>query len=449
MSRTRARKADLPRVAIVGRPNVGKSTLFNRLVGRREAIVHDRPGVTRDRLEREVELAGRAVRLWDTGGLVPDTDEALARAVTEQALAAVREADLILFVIDGRAGVTPLDEEIAARLREVADRVLLVVNKLDTGRLADAAADGWRLGLGEPLPLSAEHGIGLERLVDAAGARLPASAPEGEAEEREELSVAVVGRPNVGKSSLINRLAGAERVTVSPVPGTTRDAVDVVLVRDGRRYRIVDTAGLRRSAKAAADDERIGMLMTRRRLERCQVAVLVLDAPQGLTSQDVAIAGEIAKSAKPFVIALNKWDLVSDPDRTRRDLEAAIDRRLGFASYAPRLSVSAVEGRRVFRLLDTCRAVAEAASRRIPTSELNRFLQAAVAEHLSRGGSSPKMLYATQIGTLPPRFVVFCRDPGRLSAPLRRFLEGRLRDAFQLGPTPVVVTFRRPPRRPR
>ncbi|UCF66171.1 MAG: ribosome biogenesis GTPase Der [Acidobacteriota bacterium] len=452
------RTASAPRVAIVGRPNVGKSTLFNRLVGRREAIVLDRPGVTRDRLERLVRWRGIAVQLEDTGGLVPRAEEQLLQAVTQQALRAVSEADVVILVIDGRAGVTPLDEAIAEQLRGAGARVVIAVNKLDTAKLDDLAAEGWRLGLGEPLPVSAEHGLGIDTLLDAVLDRLPSgnteAGAEGEAstagqmqDPDQELLIAIVGRPNVGKSSLVNRLARSERVTVSPTPGTTRDAVDVLLERDGRRYRLVDTAGLRRASRAESRDESIGMMLTRRRLERSHVAVLVVDATMGLTSQDVGIAGEISRSGRPLVLALNKWDLVEDPEQRVKQLEETVRRRLAFARYAPRLIISAAQGRRVERVLEVCREVVAAANVRLGTADLNRFLQSAVAERAARGGTGPKMFYITQIGVLPPRFVVFCRDPRSVTGSYKRYLENRLRETFTLGPTPIVIEFRAPPRR--
>ncbi len=453
-----SRRSGLPRVAIVGRPNVGKSSLFNRLLGRREAIVLDRPGVTRDRLEREGRLASRQVVLLDTGGIVPGLEDDLFGQVSRQAVSALGAADAIAFVIDGRAGVTPLDEKVAEILRTATVPVLLVANKIDGEAQEALVHEGWRLGLGEPLPVSAETGRGVEELAERLESALPAAAESTpEAPERTrpgalpdpevELSVAVVGRPNVGKSALVNRLAGEERVTVSPVPGTTRDAVDVVLRREGNRFRIVDTAGIRRRAKVEGRDESVGILMTRRRLARSHVAIQVVDAVEGLTSGDVAIAGEILDAGRPMVLALNKWDLVESAEQRVRELDAQIERRLAFAPRIPRLTVSAVTGQRAFKLLDLAREQALASTRRIPTSELNRFLERSLAELLAGGGSTTKMLYVTQTGTLPPRFAIFCRDPARVDASVRRFLENRIRDEFGLGPVPVVVEFRTSPRR--
>jgi GTP-binding protein len=446
----RKRPVRPPRVALVGRPNVGKSSLFNRLLGRKEAIVLDRPGVTRDRLERTCRLVDRVVLLEDTGGIVPEADEELLRQVTRQALRAVEAADVVVFLVDGRAGVTPLDEAVAEILRPAGVPVLLAVNKIDEETRASDVADAWRLGLGEPWPVSAEHGLGVEALADAVEALLLPAPPDAPGLEdigvrpnpADELHVAIVGRPNVGKSSIVNRLAGAERVTVSSLPGTTRDAIDVVLTRDGHRVRLVDTAGLRRRGKTESQDETIGILMARRRLARAHVAVLVLDAVMGPTTTDASIAGEIHEAGRPLVLALNKWDLVENPETRVKELERDLARRFAFVPEAPRITISALSGQRAFKLLDVCREVALAAGRRVSTSELNRFLESMMGELVAGGGNAPRTLYITQSGALPPRFVVFCRDVSRVDAAFRRFIERQLREAFDFGPTPIVLDFR-------
>ena len=448
-----------PVVALVGRPNVGKSSLFNRLLRRRDAIVLDRPGVTRDRLERRTRLLHRTVMLQDTGGILPDCTEELFEQVTRQALQAIKEADLVLMLVDARAGVVSLDERVAEYLRAARQPVLLVMNKCDTTAAEAIASDGWRLGLGEPFAVSAEHGLGIDSLIDRIEALLDESL--GPAEEtqydedldalpdpQEELHVAIVGRPNVGKSSLINRLLGEERVTVSAVPGTTRDAIDVRLTRDGRHYRLIDTAGLRRRSKTASPDESIGIMLTRRRLARAHIAIQVIDATAGITSGDVAIAGEIDAAGRPLLLALNKWDLVENPEVRVKQLEDAISTRLAFLpSDLARVTLSAATGHRAFKVLDQATELADLGSKRVPTSELNRFLASTTARHIIEGGRIPKMLYITQTGTLPPRFIVFCRDVTKVSDNDRRFLEHRLREAFGLGPVPVRIDFRTSPRR--
>ena len=446
----------LPAVAIVGRPNVGKSTLFNRLLGRREAIVLNRPGVTRDRIERIWSERGRTILLVDTGGLVPDDGDELVREVTRQALEATRDADVVLFTIDGRAGVTPLDRAIAGILRPVADRVVLIVNKIDVEAQQALVGEAWGLGLGEPIPTSAEHARGVEEVVEAVLARLP---PRTEAEDDPpggaaglpdpagELHVAVLGRPNVGKSSLVNRLCGQDRAAVSTRPGTTRDVVDVRIVRDGRRFCLVDTAGIRRRPRVETRDESIGILLTRRRLARCHAAILVIDATAGVTSQDQAIAGEIAREGRPMVIALNKWDLVEHPEARKAELDALVARRLGFVAQAPRMTVSAASGQRAFKLLDRLVPLVELAATRVPTAALNRFVEELLSQQAAAGGDTPKLFYMTQIGVLPPRFAIFCRDPRRIGTSFRRFIESRLADRFGYESVPVRVSFRAAPRR--
>jgi GTP-binding protein len=341
-----------------------------------------------------------------------------------------------------------VDEQLAEMLHTSGKPVLLVVNKIDLDMHEPLASDGWQLGLGEPLPVSAEHGRGVDRLIDEVLEHLP-DAPAmtvDEADQRpdhdEELQVAIVGRPNVGKSSIVNRLAGQQRITVSPEPGTTRDAVDVVLTRYGRRFRLVDTAGLRRRTRVARRDEAVGILLSRRRLERCHVAILVIDASMGVTSQDVSIAGQIAAMHRPLILALNKWDLVASPEEAIRDVTETLARRMAFVSFAPRITLSAVTGRRAPKLLDASVEVARAASRRIKTADLNRFLQGSSRELAAHGTAAPKSLYMTQTGVMPPRFVVFARHRERAVESFTRFLENRLREAFELGPTPVVVDVR-------
>lgn len=446
-------------MALVGRPNVGKSSLFNRVLGRREAIVLDRPGVTRDRIERIVRLEKYSVTLVDTGGLVPDAPDELLREVSRQARVAIEQADVVVLVLDARQGTTSLDDALAAELRPAAGRVLIAMNKCDTQGTAALGHEGWRLGLGEPIAVSAEHAIGIDNLIEAIEARLAENGvpvqPTIDADDTErlpdpgaQLQIAIVGRPNVGKSSLINFLVGKPRVSVSAEPGTTRDAIDVPLTRNGRRFMLVDTAGMRRQAKASGQDEAVGILMTRRRLRRSHVAIQLIDASVGLTSGDVAIAGEIQSAARPMILGLNKWDLVEDPTRRTAELENQIATRLRFLPPdLRRITLSSQTGQRSFKLIDMAAELADLAGRKIGTPELNRFLSSATARFISEGGKLSKLLYITQTGTSPPKFTIFCRHVARVSDSDKRFLENQLRSAFGLGPVPVLVELRESPRR--
>jgi GTP-binding protein len=442
----------LPIVAIVGRPNVGKSTLFNRYAGFRRALVEDEPGVTRDSIAEEVELpGGRRVLLVDTAGLDPDPEEGLPTAVQAQARAAMAQADAILFVVDGKAGLVPVDETLARTLHRSDKPVALVVNKLDHPSHAPRAADFARLGFASLHAVSAEHGSGAWDALEELATRLPEVPPEPAAAAPEEAGVriALVGRPNVGKSSLVNRLLGAERVVVSEVPGTTRDSVDTQLTVDGRTLTLVDTAGLRRPGRRTRTAERGSALMTVRSLERADVAVVVLDASEGATDQDARVLQLAQDRGCPVVLAANKWDLVSTGGEDRaRAVDAAIHSALHFAPDAPLLHVSARSGTGVRRILREAERVAEASRRRIATAELNRWLREAVSRHepsmAQRGPRRRpiKFFYATQTGVRPPTFVLFCTEPAAVQPSYRRFLENRLRESFDLRGTPVRLRLR-------
>lgn len=446
----------LPLIAIVGRPNVGKSTLFNRYAGHRRALVEDEPGITRDRIAEEVEVLGRRVLLVDTAGLEPKAEEGLPAAVQGQAWAAVRDADAILFVTDARDGVLPDDLDLARTLRRTSLPVSLVVNKIDVPAHMDRLAEFHALGFARTRAASAEHGRGawdaLEELV--------AQLPEGEEPESEEegIRIAIVGRPNVGKSSLANRLAGDERVVVSDVPGTTRDAVDIHLVRDGEHFTLVDTAGLRRPGRRTRTAERGSALMTVRAIERAHVALLLIDAEEGITDQDAAVANLARDRGCAVAVLANKWDRVQASDDPRRgeELRRSIQHGLRFMSDAPVLQVSAKTGLGIGRIFAAVRALKEASERRIPTPELNRWLKETTERHepamAQRGDRRRplKFFYATQTGTRPPRFVLFCTEPQAVKDSYRRFLENRLREQFDLAGTPVRLSLRtRGKRRPR
>jgi GTP-binding protein len=434
----------LPVVVIVGAPNVGKSTLFNRLVGWRRAIVTDEPGMTRDRLYGVVREAPRPFRVVDTGGIDPGSAAPFARDIERQAEAALDEGALALFVVDARAGITALDRELASRLRRRPPPLLLVANKVDSDAGLALTHELHELGLGPPYPISAEHGLGIDELVEEIAARLgPAGQDSPEPGEPAAIRVAIVGRPNVGKSSIVNRLVGAERVLVSEIPGTTRDSVDTELVVGERRYVLVDTAGLRRSGRVERGPERFSVQRARRNIEDCDVAVLVLDATEELAAQDTHVAGYILEAHRPMVVALNKWDLVPEREEAAKRWRERVRRRLQFAKEVPIVYVSALTGQRLLRILDDVDAVYAAAGQRVPTVELNRWLQGQLEGR--PGAPAPgalKLYYATQTGVRPPRFLLFCNDPKRVHFSFRRRLENSLREAFGFGAAPLRLEFR-------
>jgi len=425
-------------VAIVGRANVGKSTLFNRLVGRQVAIVEDRPGITRDRLQEEAEWRGKYFLLVDTGGL-GYPDGRLEEQVERQVQQAVRDADLLLFVVDGRQGITAEDEEVADWLRRQDRPVILVVNKVDGPEAEGRAWDFFRLGLGEPFPVSALHGRGTGDLLDRVLQEIGGGAEE---EKAEAIRVAIVGRPNVGKSSLVNRLLGAERVVVSEVPGTTRDAVDVELVHEGQRFVLVDTAGIRRRSRIDTPTEYYGVRRALRAVERAQVVVLVLEAPVGVTSQDKRLAARVAEARKALLVVVNKWDLLDAG--ARRAYPALLERELAFVAWAPQLYVSALTRRRVAEVLPRVRAVFAASARRLPTAEVNRFFTEAVAltPPPQKSRKPAKLFYAAQVGVHPPTFVLFVARSECFTSAYLRHLEGRLREAYDFEGTPLRILVR-------
>jgi GTP-binding protein len=434
-------------VAIVGRPNVGKSTLFNRFAGRRQALVEDVPGVTRDRIAAEVEVAGRTALVVDTAGLDPEAERGLPAAIQAQAQAAIDGADAILFVVDGQGGLLPEDADLARALRRTAKPLLLVVNKIDHPRHEVRMAEFYALGIERTRAVSAEHGSGAWDALEELVAELPEVASV--APEETGLRVAIVGRPNVGKSSLLNRLAGSERAVVSEVPGTTRDAVDVRLETEGGALVLVDTAGLRRPGHRTRTAERGSAMMAVRSLERAQVALLVIDAGQGFTDQDARVARLSLDRGCATALLANKWDLVAGDDAGRADeVERGISHGLRFMPETPLLRVSAKTGAGIRRIIPAAHALAAAGERRISTAELNRWLQDAVRRHepaMAQRGQRRrpvKFFYATQTGVHPPTFVLFCTDPDAVQTSYRRFLENRLRASFDLAGTPVRLRLR-------
>lgn len=429
------------KVAIVGRTNVGKSSLFNRLTKTRRALVADEPGLTRDRLYGRVDWQGRRFELIDTGGLLLGEEELIPKLVLEQVARAVEEADLVLLVVDGRHGLHPLDEEIARFLRRQEKPVLLVVNKIDSPKLLPDAAAFYALGWEELFPVSAEHGLGIGELLDRVAA-YGNEVPSQEAERRE-IKVAIIGRPNVGKSLLLNRLAREERAIVSELPGTTRDAVDTLVRREGKLWRIVDTAGIRRKGKTEALAEKLSVISARKALERADVAFLVLDAVEGPTKLDAAIGGYAHRSGCSVIIVLNKWDMIEDKKEAMPRLEAAVRRRMKFLDYAPVVTTSALLGLRIDRLFREAERAAEARSRRIPTSTLNRFFQQEIKSQIESAGR-PKfeVKYLTQVAVAPPLFVLFISGRDTLHFSLKRFIENRIRSRFGFYATPLRIVQR-------
>jgi GTP-binding protein len=441
--------AQLPIVAIVGRPNVGKSTLFNRFAGHRRALALDEPGITRDRIAEEVEVNGRRVLLVDTAGLDPDAQAGLAAAIQAQARSAIEGADAILFLVDGKSGLLPEDEELGRLLRRSDKPVTLVVNKIDHPEHALRLAEFHRLGIERTRGVSAEHGSGAWNALEEIAALLPESAAAAEPAAGEGVRIALVGRPNVGKSSILNRLVGEERVVVSDVPGTTRDAVDVRFEHAGERFLLVDTAGLRRAGRRTLAAERGSALMTVRALERANVALVVIDAVDGATDQDARVANLSLERGCAVGLLVNKWDLVAD--RGEAQIARVLDevrRRLRFLGDAPLLTVSAKTGAGIGRIFELSQRLAAAVERKIGTSELNRWLAKTVALHdpaMAQRGSRRKPVkfyYATQMGTRPPTFVLFCSEPDAVQSSYRRFLENQLRASFDLAGAPVRLRLR-------
>ncbi|HEX6947354.1 MAG TPA: ribosome biogenesis GTPase Der [Acidimicrobiia bacterium] len=431
--------SSLPVVAVVGRPNVGKSTLVNRIIGSRSAVVEEMPGVTRDRRQFEADWAGRDFLLVDTGGWEAKPGDPIEQAIREQAEAALSGADVVLFVVDVTAELTDDDEGVAQILKRSGVPVIVVANKADSDAQELEASRMWSLGLGEPQAVSAYHGRGVGDLLDRVVAELP------DAPKRDETPgpprLAVVGRPNVGKSTLLNRLVGEERVIVSEVPGTTRDPIDVEVEIDGSPYVIVDTAGIRRKPQITEDADFYAVLRAREALASADVALMVLDATEGVTHQDQRIINEIQEAGAGLVLLLNKWDAIDEEQR--EVTERSIPDRLGFVEWAPLLRMSAKTGSRVGRLAEVLPVVLEDRARRIPTGELNRKVREWVAAHPPpvRKGRRPKIQYAVQAGTNPPTFVLFVSG-GEIGDDYRRFLENRIRRDYEFVGTPIHIVAR-------
>jgi GTP-binding protein len=448
--------ANLPSIVIVGRPNVGKSTLFNRLTGTRRSIVTNEPGITRDRIYGAAVWEGRPFEVVDTGGIVPDDKAEIPAEILRQARVAISNATRVVLVVDARTGPVPLDEELALLLRRAGKPPVIAANKVDTPQLAAMAAQFYELG-DEIFPVSAEHGLGVDELLDS----LTASFPAHEEEVAEQgVSVAIIGRPNVGKSTLLNRLVGSERAIVSAEPGTTRDAVDTRIEREGKVYRFLDTAGIRRKGKTKLIAEKLSVVMARQQLERADVALLVADASLGLTSHDATIASYAQQSGRSVIIVMNKWDLALEAakkskgpegrkpefgaekslrvSRLLADYEALVHNKLKFLSYAPLIFLSALTGERSAKLFSMIDTVAVARQRRISTGELNRWLaEVDLDRGTSPAGHKIKIYYITQASVAPPAFVLFTNQKRPLHFSYQRFLENQLRANFDFTGTPI------------
>jgi len=429
--------------AIVGRPNVGKSTLFNRLCRKRQALVDDLPGVTRDRHYGEVSWEGRTFTLVDTGGFISGDVSILEEETRTQILAAVEQADLVLFVLDAKTGLHPEDEEIARLLRHASRPVLHAINKIDGREQKTLAAEFYRLGVERFHTVSAAHGLGVGDLLSDMVRRLPET-PSEPLREEGEIRMAVLGRPNVGKSTLVNRLLEEPRVIVSPIPGTTRDAIDSPFDRDGQRYVLIDTAGIRRKGRTKEKLEKISILKALQSIDRCHVAILLVDSSEGVTDQDLHIGGYVQQRYRACLVGLNKWDLTDlDPKRAKNYLKEVRD-RFRFLPHAPLLTLSAATGKRVSRILPAVLQIHEQYNRRASTSAVNRALEEAVARHEPPyvGRRRLKFYYGTQASVRPPTFVLFCSRPESVHFSYQRYLTNAFREAFGLDKTPVRLFFR-------
>ena len=433
-----------PIVAIVGRPNVGKSTLFNQIGKQRVSIVDDMPGVTRDRIYLDAEWLGHEFTMIDTGGIELDESDHILKSMRQQAQIAMEEADVILFVVDGRAGLTPADDEVGPMLRATKKPVILAVNKVDSPERQMDVYEFYSLGLGDPIGISASNAMNLGDLLDAIIAAFPEKTGEDKAED--EISIAVIGRPNVGKSSIVNKILGEDRVIVSDIPGTTRDAIDTHFVKDGQKYMLIDTAGMRRRGKIDEPVERYSVMRSLRAIDRADVVLMMINAAEGITEQDKKIAGYAHESGRGVVIVVNKWDIYPDKDdkSTLRFTEDLRD-ELGFLQYAPILYASALTGQRVARVTELVKYVAEQQSMRIKTSVLNELIRDAVSVNPPpmHRGRQLKILFMTQADVKPPKFIIFVNDTELMHFSYLRFIENRLREQFGFEGTPLVLIVRK------
>lgn len=430
-----------PILAVVGRPNVGKSTFFNRIIGERKAIVEDVPGVTRDRIYAETEWNGREFAIIDTGGIEASTDDPILSQMRDQAVVAMDMADLILFMVDGKEGLTTADIEVGAILRRTGKKVFLVVNKIDNpSKMPDTIYDFYELGLGEPIPISSANMLNIGDLLDEIVSGFPDK--DYEADE-ENIKLAIIGKPNVGKSSLVNALTKENRVIVSPIAGTTRDSIDTPFSFEGNDFTLIDTAGLRRRSKVYDSIEKFSVIRAIAAIERCDICILMIDAMEGITEQDKKIAGIAHEAGKGMMIVINKWDLVEKETNTMRDYERKVRAELLFASYAPILFTSVLQGRRIYDILRKAAAIQEIRMRRITTGKLNNLIEDAVMmrQPPSDKGKRLKIYYATQIGVAPPLFSFNINSRELMHFSYARYLENRLREAYDFEGTSVKFVY--------
>ena len=431
-----------PIVAVVGRPNVGKSTFFNKIVGRRVSIVEDTPGVTRDRIYAEAEWNGVHFALIDTGGIEPDSEDVILSQMSEQAQIAMDMADVILFIVDGKAGMTHADREVAGMLRRTGKKVVLLVNKIDNiSNIPIDFYDFYELGMGEPIPISAANMLNFGDVLDEIVASFP---DDADTEEEDDIKVAVIGKPNVGKSSLINALLNENRVIVSNIAGTTRDSIDTPFEWGGDKYTLIDTAGIRRKSKVNEDIERYSVVRAVAAIERCDVALLVIDAQEGITEQDKKIAGVAHEAGKGIIVVVNKWDLITKETNTMRDYKREIESELQFMSYAPSIFISVHEKQRVFEVIKLVKYVAEKRALRVPTGQLNSLITDAtmMKQPPSDKGRRLKIYYATQVGVKPPLFSFQINKRELMHFSYARYLENRIREGFGFEGTSIKFVFR-------
>ncbi|AQM60763.1 ribosome biogenesis GTPase Der [Clostridium baratii] len=431
-----------PIVAMVGRPNVGKSTLFNRLAGKRISIVQDTPGVTRDRVYAEAEWLTHTFTMIDTGGIEPERNDIIVKQMRRQANIAIETADVIVFIVDGKEGLTPADREVASMLRKSKKPVVLVVNKIDSLKEEDNAWEFYNLGIGDPITISAAQGLGLGDMLDRVVENFDNSYLEEE--EDEYIRIAMIGKPNVGKSSLINKLLGEERVIVSDVAGTTRDAIDSYLEHGDDKFILIDTAGLRRKSKVKEEIERYSVIRTYAAIERADVCILMIDAQEGVTEQDEKIIGYAHELNKAIMVVVNKWDLIEKDDKTLDKYKKELQSKLKFLSYAPYVFISALTGQRTHKILEVAKMCYDNYSKRISTGILNDVIDRAVLmkEPPIVGLKRLKIYYATQVATRPPKFIFFVNDPSATHFSYQRYLENQLRESFDFEGTGIQIEYR-------